>query len=77
MFLIFLVKLNLLKKICCIWKVSNKYSWIIILLPKIKFHKLPLCLNIIKMIFHKNTNGNVQISLEEKYNDTIGGAIFI
>jgi len=36
----------------------------------------PLCLNIIKMIFHANTNGDVQTSLEEKYNDTIGGAIF-
>ena len=36
----------------------------------------PLCLNIIKMIFHKNVNEDIQTSLEEKYNDTIGGVIF-
>jgi hypothetical protein len=36
----------------------------------------PLCLNIIKMIFHKNANEDVQTSLEEKYNDTIGGLLF-
>ena len=43
---------------------------------KLTFISYPLCLNIIKMIFHANTNGDVQTSLEEKYNDTIGGAIF-
>ena len=36
----------------------------------------PLCLNIIKMIFHKNANEDVQTSLEEQYNDTIGGLLF-
>jgi len=36
----------------------------------------PLCLNIIKMIFHKNANEDVQTSLEENYNDTLGGVLF-
>ena len=35
----------------------------------------PLCLNIIKMIFHINEK-DVQTNLEEKYNDTIGGLLF-
>ena len=36
----------------------------------------PLCLNIIKMIFHKNANEDVKTSLEEQYNNTIGGVLF-
>ena len=36
----------------------------------------PLCLNIIKMIFHKNVNEETKTNLEEKYNSTIGGDLF-
>ena len=36
----------------------------------------PLCLNIIKMIFHKNANKDVKTSLEEQYSDKIGRDLF-
>jgi len=43
---------------------------------KLTFISYPLCLNIIKMIFHKNTNEDVKTSLEEQYNRTLGGDLF-
>ena len=36
----------------------------------------PLCLNIIKMIFHKNVNEDVKTSLEEQYSDKVGRDLF-